>query len=218
MAGAFYNNWNGSNYSDSTISGGYSSGMAANTDAATLYNMTDAQRKALAQMLKNAGYKVPVSGKYSDTLLQAYNSASMKAALQSQMIGQEFTVRDFLTQEAAATIAAGSSGPSVSKQVRISTTDQAADVINKVFRDLTGRGASSKELKKYTKLLQAEQKKPEAAITTKYSTVGDVQTATTTGGIDNESFLIEQLAGTDEAQANKVFNYYNAFKNAIGVM
>lgn len=218
MAGAFYNNWNGSNYSDSTISGGYSSGMAANTDAATLYNMTDAQRKALAQMLKNAGYKVPVSGKYSDTLLQAYNSASMKAALQSQMIGQEFTVRDFLTQEAAATIAAGSSGPSVSKQVRISTTDQAADVINKVFRDLTGRGASAKELKKYTKLLQAEQKKPEAAITTKYSTVGDVQTATTTGGIDNESFLIEQLAGTDEAQANKVFNYYNAFKNAIGVM
>lgn len=218
MAGAFYNNWNGSNYSDSTISGGYSSGMAANTDAATLYNMTDAQRKALAQMLKNAGYKVPVSGKYSDTLLQAYNSASMKAALQSQMIGQEFTVRDFLTQEAAATIASGSSGPSVSKQVRISTTDQAADVINKVFRDLTGRGASAKELKKYTKLLQAEQKKPEAAITTKYSTVGDVQTATTTGGIDNESFLIEQLAGTDEAQANKVFNYYNAFKNAIGVM
>lgn len=218
MAGAFYNNWNGSNYSDSTISGGYSSGMAANTDAATLYNMTDAQRKALAQMLKNAGYKVPVSGKYSDTLLQAYNSASMKAALQSQMIGQEFTVRDFLTQEAAATIASGSSGPSVSKQVRISTTDQAADVINKVFRDLTGRGASAKELKKYTKLLQTEQKKPEAAITTKYSTVGDVQTATTTGGIDNESFLIEQLAGTDEAQANKVFNYYNAFKNAIGVM
>ena len=219
MAGAFYNNWNGSNYSDSTISGGYSSGMSANTDAATLYNMTDAQRKTLAQMLKNAGYKVPVNGKYSDNLLQAYNSASMKAALQSQMIGKEFTVRDFLTQEAAATIAAGSSkGPSVSKQVRISTTDQAADVINKVFRDLTGRGASAAELKKYTKLLQTEQKKPAAAITTKYATVGDVQTATTTGGIDNESFLIEQLAGTDEAQANKVFNYYNAFKNAIGVM
>lgn len=219
MAGAFYNNWNGSNYSDSTISGGYSSGVTTNTDAATLYNMTDTQRKSLAQMLKNAGYNIKITGKYSDALLQAYNSASMKAALQSQMLGQSFTVRDYLNQEAAATIAAGSAGgPSVSKQVRISTRDQAADVINKVFQDLTGRGASAAELKKYTKLLQAEQKKPEAATVTKYSTVGDVQTATTTGGMDNESFLISQLAGNDEVQANKVFNYYNAFKDAIGVM
>ena len=212
---------------DSTITGTSASGVSgyqgitasSNQDASVLYNMSDVDRRDLAQRLYNAGYKLKVTGNYSDSLLQAYSSAAYKTAIQSQTLGQEFTVRQYLDQEAAARIASGTgTGPSVSKNVRISTQSQAADVINKVYQDLTGRGASAAELKKYTKMLQTQQQKPEAAITTKYATSGDVQTATTTGGIDNEQFLIQQISGTDEAKANKVFNYYNAFKNAIGVI
>ena len=214
----------GSTVSNTAVSGtaGYRGVTAtANQDASILYNMPEADRKILAQRLKNAGYKVAVTGKYSDKLLTAYSTASMKAALQSQMVGQAFTVGQYLDQETAARIASGDGsggGPNVSKTIRISTGSQAADVINKVYQDLIGRGASAAELKKYTKMLQAEQKKPEAALVTKYATSGDVQTATTTGGIDNEQFLIQQISGTDEAKANKVFNYYNAFKDAIGVV
>ena len=214
----------GSTVSNTAVSGtaGYQGVTAtANQDASILYNMPEADRKILAQRLKNAGYKVAVTGKYSDKLLSAYSTASMKAALQSQMVGQAFTVGQYLDQETAARIASGDGsggGPNVSKTIRISTGSQAADVINKVYQDLIGRGASAAELKKYTKMLQAEQKKPEAALVTKYATSGDVQTATTTGGIDNEQFLIQQISGTDEAKANKVFNYYNAFKDAIGVV
>jgi hypothetical protein len=212
---------------DSTVSGTATSGVSgyqgivgsSNQDASVLYNMSNVDRKDLAQRLKNAGYKIKVTGNYSDALLKAYSSASYSTAIQSQTLGQQFTVRQYLDQEAAARTAGGTgTGPNVSKAIRISTGSQAADVINKVYQDLTGRGASAAELKKYTKMLQTEQKKPEAAITTQYVTSGDVQTATTTGGLDNEEFLIQKISGTDEAKANKVFNYYNAFKDAIGVV
>lgn len=212
---------------DSSISGTATSGVSgyqgivgsSNQDASILYNMSKVDRKDLAQRLKNAGYKIKVTGNYSDALLKAYSSASYATAIQSQTLGQQFTVRQYLDQEAAARTAGGTGdGPNISKAIRISTGSQAADVINKVYEDLIGRGASAAELKKYTKMLQAEQKKPEAAITTQYVTSGDVQTATTTGGLDNEEFLIQQISGTDEAKANKVFNYYNAFKDAIGVV
>ena len=216
----------GSTVSNTAVSGttGYQGVTAtANQDAKILYDMSEADRKILAQRLKNAGYRVTVTGKYSDNLLSAYSTASMKAALQSQMVGQAFTVGQYLDQETAARAAGGAGGgagggPNISKAIRISTQSQAAVVINKVYEDLTGRGASAAELKKYTKMLQAEQKKPEAALVTKYATSGDVQTATTTGGLDSEQFLIQQISGTDEAKANKVFNYYNAFKDAIGVV
>jgi hypothetical protein len=212
---------------DSTISGTAASGVSgyqgivgsSNQDASVLYNMSNVDRKDLAQRLKNAGYRIKVTGNYSDALLKAYSSAAYATAIQSQTLGQQFTVRQYLDQEAAARTAGGTgTGPNISKAIRISTGNQAADVINKVYQDLVGRGASAAELKKYTKMLQAEQKKPEAALTTQYTTSGDVQTATTTGGMDSEQFLIQQISGTDEAKANKVFNYYNAFKNAIGVV
>jgi hypothetical protein len=215
---------------DSTVSGTAASGVSgyqgivgsSNQDASVLYNMSNVDRKDLAQRLKNAGYRIKVTGNYSDALLKAYSSAAYATAIQSQTLNQQFTVRQYLDQEAAARGGGGSGsgngGPSVSKAIRISTGNQAADVINKVYQDLVGRGASTAELKKYTKMLQAEQKKPEAALTTQYTTSGDVQTATTTGGMNSEQFLIQQISGTDEAKANKVFNYYNAFKNAIGVV
>ena len=187
----------------------------ANQDASILYNMPDADRKILAQRLKNAGYKVAVTGKYSDKLLSAYSTASMKAALQSQMVGQPFTVGQYLDQEAAAKIAeGGTGGPKVRKETRISDQTTAKALIDAIFQDTLGRKASGKEILKYTSALQKAQKA--APTVTNYSTSGGVTTSTTTGGINEQQYLIDQIAGTDEAKSNQVLGYYKAFMDALG--
>lgn len=208
----------GSTVSNTAVSGtgGYQSGLTttANADAALLYNLSEPDRKILAQRLKNAGYKVAVSGKYSDKLLAAYSSASQKAALQSSLIGQVFTVGQYLDQEAAAKIAEGGTGPKVRKETRISDTTTAKALIDAIFQDTLGRKASGKEILKYTKNLQAAQKA--APTVTTYATSGGVTSSTTTGGIREEQYLIDQIAGTDEAKTNQVLGYYKTFMDALG--
>jgi hypothetical protein len=209
----------GSTVSNTAVSGtgGYREGITttANADAAELYNLSEPDRKIIAQRLKNAGYKVAVSGKYSDKLLAAYSSASQKAALQSSLIGQVFTVGQYLDQEAAARIAeGGTGGPSVRKEVRISDQTTAKALIDAIFQDTLGRKASGKEILKYTKNLQAAQKA--APTVTTYGTSGGVTSATTTGGINEQQYLIDQIAGTDEAKTNQVLGYYKTFMDALG--
>jgi hypothetical protein len=210
-----------STISNTAVSGseGYQSvGTVANQDAVTLYEMSEPDRKILAQRLKNAGYKVSVSGKYSSKLLEAYSDASMETTLQNANLpNNQLTVGQYLDQERDARLAAGigGDGPSIRKDIRIADETTARTLINAVLQDALGRGATREELKKYTSALQkAQQASP--TVTT-YSTTGDVTSATTTGGINEEQFLIQQIAGTDEAKANKVFGYYDAFKNALGV-
>jgi hypothetical protein len=182
------------------------------------FQTSEEERKILAQRLKNAGYKVSVSGKYSSKLLEAYSNASMATTLQNRNLpNNQFTVGQYLDQEAAARIADGSGdgGPSIRKDIRISDASTARTLINAVLQDALGRGATKEELQKYTSALQKAQKASPTVTT--YSTAGDVTSATTTGGINEQQFLIQQIAGTDEAKANKVFGYYDAFKNALGV-
>ena len=211
----------GSTVSNTAVSGtaGYQGVTAtANQDASILYNMPEADRKILAQRLKNAGYKVAVTGKYSDKLLSAYSTASMKAALQSQMVGQAFTVGQYLDQESAARIAAGGAGggggPSVRKETRISDDLTAKALIDAIFQDTLGRKASGKEILKYTSAIQKAQKTSPTVTT--YATSGGTTTSTTTGGFNEQQYLIDQIAGTDEAKSNQVLGYYKAFMNALG--
>ena len=207
----------GSTVSNTAVSGtaGYQGVTAtANQDAKILYDMSEPDRKILAQRLKNAGYKVPVTGKYSDKLLSAYSTASMKAALQSQMVGQAFTVGQYLDQETAAKIAEGGSGPSVRKETRISDDLTAKALIDAIFQDTLGRKASGKEILKYTSAIQKAQKT--SPTVTSYATSGGVTSATTTGGFNEQQYLIDQIAGTDEAKSNQVLGYYKAFMNALG--
>ena len=207
----------GSTVSNTAVSGtaGYQGVTAtANQDASILYNMSEPDRKILAQRLKNAGYKVAVTGKYSDKLLSAYSTASMKAALQSQMVGQAFTVGQYLDQEAAAKIAEGGSGPSVRKETRISDDLTAKALIDAIFQDTLGRKASGKEILKYTSAIQKAQKT--SPTVTSYATSGGVTSATTTGGFNEQQYLIDQIAGTDEAKTNQVLGYYKTFMDALG--
>jgi len=180
-------------------------------------------RKSLAQKLKSAGYyRGPITGKATRDLRDAYLNAQSELGEENKQRLTAFgpegqqdldNIETFLTRQSRSD--GGDGGPKVRKDVRISDETTARTLINAVLRDALGRGATKEELEKYTSALQkAQQASP--TVTT-YDTSGDVQTATVTGGINSEQFLIQEIAGTDEAKANKVFGYYDAFKNALGV-
>ena len=204
--------------SGNTVSGnGAVGGVGTDPIAVEIYNMTDAQRLQRAQQLNNAGFKVPLTGKYNDTLVSQMSNAVAAAKVSAAKIGQQFNNNYFtgyLQQQYIANAAMGGSGASNApfQRKQISSATEAAGIINAVYTDLLGRQASKKELDKYTKAIQAAQE----ANPVKYTdTAGAGYTAR--GGIDPQQFLIQQIAGTDEAKARQVSNYYDVFKNAIGV-
>ena len=188
--------------------------------------MSEILRKSLAQQLKSAGYKIPVTGKYNATVREAFLDASRNFSSEISMLQandpqrlntQKFDLTSYLKDiaDTRAGMGSGDGGPSIRKDIRISDETTARTLINAVLQDALGRGATKEELQRYTSALQKAQKTSPTVTT--YSTAGDVTSATTTGGINEQQFLIQQIAGTDEAKANKVFGYYDAFKNALGV-
>jgi hypothetical protein len=208
---------------------GVPSSRTETTEAKLIANygaMSEILRKSLAQQLKSAGYKVPVTGKYNATVREAFLDASRNFSSEISMLQandpqrlntQKFDITSYLKDiaDTRAGMGSGDGGPNIRKDIRISDETTARTLINTVLQDALGRGATKEELEKYTSALQKAQKA--APTVTTYSTAGDVTSATTTGGINEQQFLIQQIAGTDEAKANKVFGYYDAFKNALGV-
>ena len=169
-----------------------------------------------SKLLKSAGYyKGKITDKYTPALQKAFTRAESDRVSISTVrpIGRDEFLQE--TISLGGVDGEGGDGPNIRKDIRISDETTARTLINAVLEDAIGRGATKEELKKYTLALQKAQKA--APTVTTYSTAGDVQTATTTTGINEEEFLIQQIAGTDEAKANKVFNYYDAFKTALGV-
>lgn len=195
------------------------SAVGASPAAIELYNMAPAARKQLALALKNAGYKVPTTGAYSQSLLAAFSKASLAAQTQAQMLGMPYNSNMFstyLTQETQARAALGDGGSKSGKniQARISTETEAKALINAVIRDQLGRDASKEEIAKYTTALQKAQAK--SPVTTTYTTKGGVTTSQTTGGINEQQYLLDKVSSGDEAKANKVLGFYETFMNALG--
>ena len=201
--------------SGTTVNGSGTTGnVGINPVAVELYNMTDAERLQIAQTLKNAGYKVPVTGKFNDTLVTQWSNVNMAAQLQAQQIGQPYD-KNYLTgylQQQAIVNAASGAGAQDFQRKTIYDPTQAASVINVVYSNLLGRQATDKELAKYTKILQEAQRKNPVKYT---DTAGAGYTAT--GGLDPQQFLVQQIAGTDEAKAQRVIGFYDVVKKTIGV-
>jgi hypothetical protein len=199
----------------STIS---ATGAGVNQVATSLYNMSKAERQQIALALKNAGYKVPTNGIFSDKLLGAYQTALQAAQLQASQLGQQFSstyFTNYLTNEAAANAAiSATTGPQKRVDVRIVDDTTAKALIDTVIEDQLGRKATASEIKRYTTALRKAQQA--APVTTTYTTVGGTTTSKTTGGINEQQYLIDQVAGTDEAKANKVLGFYETFMNALG--
>ena len=113
-------------------------------------------------------------------------------------------------QEGAGT--QGKAGKTV--QRRISTKLEADAVIDEIYKDLLGRGATKTEKEKYRAMIVKREK--EKPTVTTYSG-GAVNQVTQTGGPSTQEFLYKQIAGTDEAKQQKIFGFYETFKKALGV-
>ena len=202
---AFFNNWKNDSIPGSSVMssstpdpyGGFkgtSTGAGVGTTdptAIAIYNLSNAERKEIALLLKNAGFKVPTTGKYSDALVNAYTSAQQAAVLQSSKLGRDFTVREYLTQEAIPEAGAAATQPSVREDIQIWNPTKTAGVVQDLAVKLLQREATPEEVAYLANKLTAAQKK--AATRTQYVTKGGKVTATVTGGLDEEQFLIELI-------------------------
>ena len=199
---AFYNNWKGGSVpTGSTMSGptpnpygGFSnqpSTTQTSTDpiAVEIYNMSIPERKELATLLKNAGFKVPTTGKYSDSIVNAYISAQQAAVLQSSRLGRDFSVREYLTQEAIPSGDLAKTQPSVREDIQIWNPTKIAGEVQDLSVKLLNREATPEEVAYIADKLTTAQKK--AATRTQYVTKGGKVTATVTGGLDEEQFLVD---------------------------
>lgn len=193
---AFYNNWKGGAVpTGSTVSGQtpdlYGGYQQVNPTQGTvdpaveLYDMSEQERKELAKLLKNAGYKVPTTGKYTEAIVEAYVDALQGAVLQSTRLNKDFSLRDYLLQEARST---STGQPSVREDITIWDPTKVAGFVQDLSVKLLGREATPEEVVYIGSKLTAAQKK--AGTKTQYVTKAGKVTATVTGGLDEEQFLV----------------------------
>jgi len=183
-----------------------------------LYNMPKEQRKQIAIALKSAGYRVPTNGVFSNSLLNAYNDALQTAQLQATQLGQQFSSQffsNYLTNEAIARSSVGAGtgrdGTYTTEVESVITKANAEDIINKVFKDQLGRAATDEEIARYTREFKEKAgAKPTVTttITSGKKTKVKTQPGFTTGRA--EQYLVDRIAGTDEAKANQVLSYYES--------
>jgi len=189
-------------------------------------NMSPAMRQALAQQLKDAGYKTPVTSKFSikvrDAFLEANEDLNDEITFRFQndpayFDNNSYDLSTFLKE--LSNSGADDKGPSVVRRKTEYRPETIDNVIISAFQDLTGRGPSQEELDKYRAKATQRLDRPSAMGETVYRNLpgGKVQEQITKEAFDPRQFLYSQIAKTDEAKANKIFSFYDAFKKVLGV-
>ena len=187
-------------------------------------NMAEEQRRATAQLLRNAGFRIPLTGKYNikvrDALIQAYDEFDVEvrrlgAEDPSFFRNNTYDIKSYLRDRS---LQGEGAGGTQTTRYRVDPTDEALErSIDEVYKDLLGRGASRDEARRYAKKIRQELNKVENMSQTVTSTAGGVTTVTQRPGMDTQAFLYEQLGGTDEAKTRRIFSFYDTFKQALGV-
>ena len=189
--------------------------------------MAPAMRRALSQKLKDAGYTNQVTDKYNTIVRDAFLAASSDLSAEIRYLRQndpeflasnQLDLDSFLTSQSAGRGGDGYDGPTTVRQKVNLRPEAIASTIDEVIRDLTGRGATAEEIAKYSSKVTAQAAKPKNFAETVYTPQGEgMQMQEITPGFQSKEYLFQQIAKTDEAKANKVFGFYNAFKRALGV-
>ena len=187
-------------------------------------------RKALAQKLKAANYyNGDITGKPTLKLQEAYFNAyaDLNAYTRQRFTAlpaeaQQTTPVDnldtFLAKQTTDDGAGGTEKITKIQQQRKLSPDSIEATIDKVFRDLTGSGASKAQIDKYTKNIQKQMAKPENLAQTEYKNMGGgvQRQITTEAAFDPETFLIEEVSKGDPAKASSVMGFYEVFNKFIG--
>jgi hypothetical protein len=166
-----------------------------------------------SKILKASGYyKGKVTNKYTPAFQKALVAAESDRA--SINVVKPISRDDFFAQLEPISTSGTGGGPSTVTSVTKYTPESASQFINLIVQDTLGRKATAAEIKRYTQTLKDIEKK--ASSITKYSGAGASQTQTTTTGINEQQYLVDQISGTDEGKANKVLGFYETFMNALG--
>ena len=166
--------------------------------AKLIYSMNDSERIQLATALKNAGYKVPTNGKYSDQLVAQYQSAIGANQMRNTQIGLNQPLAEFLITKKgeSAGLGTGTSTGGSSLNSVIYDPTRAAAYINAEFQSVLNRDATQKELANLTGQLIAAQKANPTKVTTD-ANGNSVQT----GGLDATQFLDTLIKKTPDYMA-----------------
>ena len=159
-------------------------------------NMSEALRKGLSQKLKSAGYNVPVTGKYSAKVRQAFLEATQELSdeiitLQKndpkRLQTTKYDLDTFLNDKVGERQASFADQYKPTRTINVSPATVAAGKINDAFRRLLGRDATEAEIIQFTGLLnKAEEKNPDVSTP---KLVGGSVVYTNTGGLDRDTFL-----------------------------
>jgi hypothetical protein len=174
-------------------------------------------RAKIAQQLKDAGiYRGKVSGEFNNRFYNALIEAEKRRTELATVIDvpNRFEFISGLALEGDGGAGDGGDGTYVSESISVITDEKAKALIDAVIQDQLGRKANAAEVARYTKLVKKAQKTAPTVSTSVRS--GKRTTTTTTGGFDPGQYLVDQVAGTDEAKANKVLGFYEKFMRALG--
>lgn len=184
--------------------------------AKNIAGSSDAARLALAEQLKAAKlWEGKVSSKfdirYYNALVKLEQALTQQVAL-DKLIGKKPTKRDVvLTELIAAGGAEGDgTGPTTTRQTYVTSATQTAKLLDTVAEDLLERKLTKAEKAKYLKILNAEQRRQPAVQT---SGKGFVNTQ---GGVDEQQFLEEKIAGTAEAKTARATDAYTVMLQELG--
>ena len=171
-------------------------------------------RLALAQQLKDAGFWTGEIN--SDFNINYYEAlVKLEEAYQGQVtlnkiIGSTTPVKRYDVLKSSKQDGTGAGGPTTTKQTYVTSPTQTAKILETVAKDLLGRSLTAAEKAKYQKLINAEQKRQPAV------NVSGKGFSTTTGGVDEEQFITEKIAGTAEAKTNQASDAYTILMQELG--
>ena len=172
--------------------------------------------RKISQQLKDADlYKGKITGKFDIKLYNALIGASAGykgANLFAEKFGQpKVTPTAFLEQigmEGIGSEGAGAARTTV--QTYVTSASQTAKLLDTVAEDLLGRKLNKAEKKKYTELINQQQKKQPSVQTTGKGFVS------TRGGVDEGQFIAEEIGATAEAKTNRATDAYTIMLEELG--
>jgi hypothetical protein len=173
-------------------------------------------RLKIAQQLKDAGlYKGKVSDKFDVKLYNALIAASAgykgESAFAKKFGAKVPNPIDYIQQIGFEGSDTGADGqPKTGTQTYITSPTQTARILDTVAEDLLERKLTKAEKAKYLKMINQEQRRQPAV-----QTVGENFT-TTRGGVDEQQFLEEKIAGTAEAKTARATDAYKVMLEELG--
>jgi hypothetical protein len=177
---------------------------------------SESTRASIAQQLKDAGfYKGKVTGKFDQKLYSALVEFGVNLTNQRKFqakFGQPtVSIQDYLLELASEGSGDGTGGgPTTTRQTYVTSPTQTAKLLDTVAQDLLGRNLTKAEKAKYTRLINAEQKRQPSV------NVSGAGFSTTTGGVDEEQFVTEKLQATGEAKNYRATDAYTVMMQELG--